>query len=233
MSYCVNCGVELEHSLPTCPLCNTPVINPTELSEFKKTSPFPSDKGQVEEVKKKDLGLLLGIVLVATSLSCLLLNLFLFTGNMWSVTIIGICLMLYVLFIPILYIKLSIYLALFIDGLAVITYLFMLTYMTSGSEWFFGLALPIVILITILVEIFALLLRSFPVTILTTAFYLFTEAAILCVGLELLIDRYLDRPLSLFWSAIVLTICGVIDAALLTILSRRRLRDAIRRRLHF
>ena len=27
MSYCVNCGVELEASLRECPLCHTPVIN--------------------------------------------------------------------------------------------------------------------------------------------------------------------------------------------------------------
>ena len=28
MSYCVNCGVELDGSLQACPLCNTQVINP-------------------------------------------------------------------------------------------------------------------------------------------------------------------------------------------------------------
>lgn len=30
MSYCVNCGVELEKGCPACPLCDTPVINPRE-----------------------------------------------------------------------------------------------------------------------------------------------------------------------------------------------------------
>lgn len=33
MSYCVNCGVELDRSLRACPLCNTPVINPRELEQ--------------------------------------------------------------------------------------------------------------------------------------------------------------------------------------------------------
>ena len=32
MSYCVNCGVELDASSRECPLCNTPVINPRELN---------------------------------------------------------------------------------------------------------------------------------------------------------------------------------------------------------
>ena len=28
MSYCVNCGVELDVSAHACPLCGTPVVNP-------------------------------------------------------------------------------------------------------------------------------------------------------------------------------------------------------------
>ena len=31
MSYCVNCGVELDHTLKSCPLCETPVINPRDI----------------------------------------------------------------------------------------------------------------------------------------------------------------------------------------------------------
>ena len=44
MSYCVNCGVELEPSLTSCPLCNTPVINPNELTEIKSRIPYPTQK---------------------------------------------------------------------------------------------------------------------------------------------------------------------------------------------
>ena len=54
MSYCVNCGVELESSLTECPLCNTPVINPKELHNYQKPSPYPREKGQVDVVKKKE-----------------------------------------------------------------------------------------------------------------------------------------------------------------------------------
>ena len=28
MSYCVNCGVELDATASFCPLCHTPVLNP-------------------------------------------------------------------------------------------------------------------------------------------------------------------------------------------------------------
>lgn len=234
MSYCVNCGVKLEASLTECPLCNTPVINPKELYNKKKTSPYSREKGQVDVVKRRDLAILTSIVLIATSLSCLLLNLFVFSGSLWSLFIIGACLLLFVLVFPaVIYTKLPIYISLLFDGIAVGFYLYMITFNTASREWFAGLALPIVALITILVEIFALLLRSFPVSFITTALYFFAEIALLCVGIELLIDHYMGAPLHLVWSAVVLTVCGVIVILLITVLSRRRLRDAVRRRLHF
>ena len=59
MSYCVNCGVELEASLRECPLCHTPVVNPVEAEKEFPPSPYPVNKGQVEVVKRKDLGILL------------------------------------------------------------------------------------------------------------------------------------------------------------------------------
>ena len=52
MSYCVNCGVELQADAEKCPLCNTVVINPNELRSPKDAqAPFPSERGQVETVK--------------------------------------------------------------------------------------------------------------------------------------------------------------------------------------
>ena len=46
MSYCVNCGVKLDPSLVRCPLCNTPVINPNEVSHTHPVPPFPREKGR-------------------------------------------------------------------------------------------------------------------------------------------------------------------------------------------
>lgn len=234
MSYCVNCGVELEPSLESCPLCHTPVINPKELQKIKKAAPYPTEKGQVDVVKRKDLGILTSVVLIATSLSCLLLNIFVFSQSPWSLFVIGSCIILFVLVFPaVIYTKLPIYISLLFDGIAIGFFLYLITFNTKSNDWFLKLALPIVVLSTIMVEIFALLVRSFPVSFLTTALYFFSEAAVFCTGLELLINHYLQKPLQLVWSAVVLTVCGVIVAALIALLSKRRWRDAVRRRLHF
>ncbi len=234
MSYCVNCGVKLDSSLDSCPLCHTPVINPNESDNIKKAHPYPTEKGQVDSVRRSDVAILTIIVLLATSLSCLLLNLYVFTGIMWSLFIIGICILLFVLLIPLfVYTKVPAYASILFDGIALGFFLYLITFNTSDITWFTKLALPIVALLTILAEIFVLLLRAFPVSFISTALYVFIQIAMLCVGLELLIRHYESAPLRLTWSAIVLTVCSVIAIMLITVLCTRRLREAIRRRLHF
>lgn len=234
MSYCVNCGVELEPSLRECPLCNTPVINPRELEKAALTSPYPKEKGQVEQVKRKDMAILISVILAATGLTCGLLNLLVIRASAWSLLILGGCLIIWVLFVPvIIYRKLSAYLALLLDGLAIGIYLYLITFMTRNDAWFYGLALPIVLWLLFIAEIFALCIRKLPQSILTTLLYFFSTIGILCLGLEVIIDWYLSEKIQLLWSAIVLAVCVVLDITLITLLSRKRLRDEVDRRLHF
>ena len=208
MSYCVNCGVKLDPSLKYCPLCNTPVINPHDLSKMQRVSPFPTEKGQLEEVRRQDLAILLSVSLTAAGLCSLLLNLLVFRQHLWSLYVIGACVLIWVMSIPaVIYTKLPIYLSLLFDGLAVMLYQFLIGFNTTNHSWFFGLSLPITALCTL--------------------------AALLCAGIELLIRRYLLLPLRLTWSAVVCSVCGVIVISLITILSRARLRNAVRRRMHF
>lgn len=234
MSYCVNCGVELDASRRECPLCNTPIINPRELKEKTHPSPFPRDSEKVEAVKRKDVGVLLSTVVVATAVICGLLNALAFPGSYWSLAVIGVCVILWVIMFPVvIYTKQPVYVSLLLDGLAVAVYLYMLTYLTGGNDWFYGLGLPIVFFVTIISELFTVCIKKLPRSFLTVALFIFTALAILCIGLEVLIDCYLYMDVTLGWSAVVLTICAIMDIAIVTMLSRKRLRNAVRRRLHF
>lgn len=234
MSYCVNCGVELDASLEACPLCNTPVINPNAIRTQEPKPPFPKEKGQVEVVKRKDLGILLSTVLIATAVTCGLLNLLVFNDNKWSLLVIGVCMILWVFCIPaVIYTRLNIYTALLFDGLAVMLYLYMITFLTDSEHWYWGLALPITLLVTCVIEAFALGIRKLPRSFLGTTLMVFIGAAVLCVGIELLIKHFLGQRLWLTWSAVVLTVCVIISILLITMLSLKRLRNAVRRRLHF
>ncbi|MDE6386226.1 MAG: hypothetical protein K2L82_00285 [Lachnospiraceae bacterium] len=234
MSYCVNCGVELESSLQECPLCHTPVMNPNEINQLRPVSPYPTDKGQVEVVKRKDLGILVSVVLTATGVTCLLLNLLVFNSSLWSLVVIGSCLCLFVFSFPaIFYSKTPIYLSLLADGISVAVYLFLITFLTDSNTWFWQMGLPVITILTILAELFPLLAKFFPLNILSCALCIFVEIPAFCVSLELLIRHILERPYRITWSAVVLTVCIIIDIALITILAKKRLRNEVRRRLHF
>ncbi len=234
MSYCVNCGVELHETAKSCPLCNTPVYNPNEFKSEEQPTPYPQEKGQVEKVKRKDLGILLSTVILAAAITCGLLNAFVFTGTLWSLAVIGVCAILWVMMVPVvIYTKQPIYISLLFDGVVVVVYLYLLTFMVNRNDWFFGLGLPIVILVTVLAEVVTLAVKKLPRSFLTESLYLMTAIAVLCVGLEILIDNYVESKIALSWSAVVLTVCVIVDIAVITMLSLRRLRDAVRRRLHF
>lgn len=235
MSYCVNCGVELDASAKKCPLCETPVIHPRELEKMMQAEqPFPKTKGEVETVKRKDLGVLLSVVVLATSITCGVLNALVFQKNLWSLAVIGACAIIWVLLIPVvIYKKQSVYLTLAFDGAVVVTYLYMLTFLAGSNEWFYRLGLPIVLLVTVLAELMALAILVLPKSFLTTTLYIFTAIGLLCLGLEIMIDKFLDDRISLAWSAVVVTVCVIIDITLITMLSHKRLRNAVRRRLHF
>lgn len=234
MSYCVNCGVELQEAAERCPLCNTLVINPNELERVKEVqTPFPREKGQVETVKRKDMGILLTAILAATAVICGALNALSFRGSPWSLAVGGVCVVLWVILIPVVIFKEQpVYVSLFLDGVAVAVYLYMLTYLVGSSHWFFELALPVTVLVTVIGELFTVCLRKLPNSFLAGCLKLFTAVGLLCMGIEILIDRFLGHGTALSWSAVVLTVCGILDIAFITMLSRRRLRHAIHKRLH-
>lgn len=237
MSYCVECGVKLDPSLKICPLCCTPVINPNELNKNQSpdhSSPFASHKGEVDPMSKKDVGIWLSIVFGSTSLACGLLNLFIFDYNRWSIPVVGACIMLWILFCPRMFFpKIPFCINLLLSGLSIIFYEYSLTFLTQTDRWFFELCFPITLLCLILLSIMGILFHFVSHSILATALYLFVIVGILCIFVELTIDKFWGMPPKLFWSAIVFSVCAVISIALFSIMSIKRLRETVRKRLHF
>lgn len=234
MSYCVNCGVELDPSTKKCPLCSTPVYNPNEVPGPEVQPPFPKEKGVVEKANRHDFGILLTVFVLATAVTCGVLNLWVFNGAWWSLAVAGVCVIIWVWLFPIvIYERLSPYSIIFLDGLSVTLYLYMLAYMIGQFRWCYRLGMPIAAFLTALTEILALCIRKLPRSFLTINLYVVTAIGIGCGGIETLIDRFLYGKVSLGWSAIVMTVCVILDVTIITMLSHRRLRGAVRRRLHF
>lgn len=234
MSYCVHCGVELDPSLRKCPLCDTPVLDPNNIPWFEATSPYPAKKGKAEPVRKKDAAIFVSVLLLTISITCGILNWLVFSRTLWSLLVIGFCLVLWVICIPfIFYRKLPPYSAVLLDGLAVSFYLYLISRLTGSADWLFYLGFPIVAMFTVLSELFMLFALKVNRSFFAVTVYILTLISLSCIGIELLCRDYLGDPLRITWSAIVLTVCIVFIIAIVTILLLPRVREEARRRLHF
>ena len=85
----------------------------------------------------------------------------------------------------------------------------------------------------VLTALYGILYKFVSTSLIASALYLFIDAAILSVAVECFVDRFLKQEIHIFWSAIVFSVCAVISVALIAILSIRRLREMVRKRLHF
>lgn len=234
MSYCVHCGVKLDPSLKKCPLCNTPVVDPGVLKSMNPLPPFPENRAETETVKSKDIAVLLTIALLTVSIASGGLNFMFFPEISWSLLIIGVCVIIWIAAAPRLLLpKMPVYFSLLLDGLAIALYLFFISCVTPEKTWLTGLGFPILILVTAIMILFAFFRRNISSSMLATALYIYIQIPVLCVGIELIICLYQNRPLKISWSAIVAAPCLIVAIILITILSKKRLREAVRRRLHF
>ena len=237
MSYCVQCGVKLEQSLKSCPLCHTPVINPNELNTSNLPDgigPFATEKGEVEPMKKHDIGLWLTLVFGSTASACGILNLFVFNHSYWSIPAIGACIILWLFFCPRMFFpQIPIILNLSVSAISIIFYQLAITLMTENDRWFFEIALPITLFLMGLVALSGICYKYVAKSLLATVLYFFMDVGILSVVIEYRVDIFLGQGFHIFWSAIVFSVCAVISVALIAILSMKRLRETVRKRLHF
>ena len=94
MSYCVNCGVELDKDAARCPLCQTPVVNPVCPVDTTIPPNFPVERREVEPVNHREVAVLLSALYGVVGLCCVVLNLlFWWRGMPWSAIVAGACAM--------------------------------------------------------------------------------------------------------------------------------------------
>ena len=116
MSYCVNCGVELDPGAARCPLCGTPAWKP----DPDAPSYFPTKPAEVPPASRRAAAALLTAMLASVSLCCGVLNLLLPTERPWSLYVIGAAVMLWIWFVlPMLARRIPIFFRLTADVAAV------------------------------------------------------------------------------------------------------------------
>lgn len=231
MSYCVNCGVELDQTASFCPLCHTPVVNPNQPVDTASPTPFPTQRAEVPMASKKEAALLMSVMLLSVAVCCGLLNLLLKPHIPWSLYVIGAALMLWIwLVLPLWARRLPLAARLVLDGVAVGIYLLLIAINLDGMDWFKGLGLPIVLLATAVLLFLGLTLRQR--SILSSITLIIGSVGIFLFGVEFLVDFWLDHFWSPSWSLVVLTVCVALIIPLVVVRHNPALREETRKRFH-
>lgn len=231
MSYCVHCGVELDPTASVCPLCATPVCNPAQPVNTERPKPFPTQRGEVKPVSRREAALLITVLLVSVSVACGVLNLFLRAGHIWSLYLIGAAVMLWLWFVPpLLDRKLHVILRLGLDVGAVAIYVFLIAMANHGFIWYFGLALPLILTGGAVILLMMLALRGR--SILTKVTLTLGGVGAFCLFVELFVDRWLTGEWDPAWSLVVAAVCVAIIVPLVIVRRTPSLREEARRRFH-
>lgn len=234
MSYCVNCGVELDATAKACPLCHTKIYNPKQPVSAELPTPYPTVKGYSEPAETTEFTIIMTIVLLTTALVCGFLNFFTIRLGYWSFYVAGVCAVLWVFFIPLFFPKRSnIYLQLALNGISIALFLALIARIHPNGHWYLHIALPVTAFGTLLLEIIFIFSVHLKSSLLIRTAVSVAAAAVFCLVIEASIDLHLRSMLSLQWSAIVATCAAAIDTILMTIYLREGLRREIRRRMHF
>ena len=232
MSYCVNCGVELDKGLKACPLCSVPVINPGE-AHIESTSSYPNIP--VEGVKSRQRDLILPVtLLLLIPVFITLLSDYLTSGRIsWSIFVVSSLALVWIFLIPPFSMsKPRLLLCLTIDWISLLVFLYILSLVTGG-EWLVPLALPVSLSLGVVVLGLATLFKYVDMRkLVRISISMFATAAFLIIT-ELIIDMYFEQPGLPTWSsyaAIILTITAVV---FLSINRNKRLKQDLKERLFY
>ena len=234
MSYCVNCGVELDKTRASCPLCHTKVYNPNIPVDTESPTPYPKNVGTSERVDSRELLSLLTIILLTASVVCGTLNWLVFDRTRWSLYVIGIFAQLWVYLLPaFLREDLNPFLAIGLDGTVTALFVGMIAILHPGQGWYPEIALPIILLGTVLFEVFFLFTVRMKTSTISKFMIVFAIIAVVCVSVQVAIGFHFDRHIRLTWSAVVLACCLAIDVILLALRHHKGARNELRKRMHF
>lgn len=216
MSYCVNCGVELDDGVKKCPLCETEVINPKKTScEHVATYPVyvPPQK---QKVKKSTVVALISLIFALPVILTLISDLSINNAITWSEYVISSVICAYLLVI--LPIVLREHTALYIMLMAVTAALYlMFINIKTGGRWLLTFAAPILTATTAFVVLMVVLTREKKISKMTCLEISMIFVGLFCILTEFLINvTFLSRNVFV-WSLYPAATFTIISIATATV----------------
>jgi len=225
MTFCINCGVELDDGLKICPLCGMDPENKGEQEQIPGS--IPSD---IILLRRKEnrryIWELSGIIAFSGIVVCTILDLLTGKGLNWSlfsdvsITAVWVSLTIYLFSF-----KKPIRLAI-LQLFAILTALYFIDLIATGREWFFPVGLPLttagfIAAVTLIFLYGEVQLKG--LNILASALIALSA---FCIVAELIFDKYRNDFVDLQWSIIVAV--SILPLALLFFFSHYRLKKGHR-----
>lgn len=229
MSYCVNCGVELEQGCNECPLCDTPVINPREFQDKPQKPAYPEIIKIPKSTHKRFLVFVISMVLLIPNIVLVFLDMFMWGSGISAFIFGGTVLIWFWFLFPMLWKKTIPFILLQIDAVALLGYLYLFKRLSNESRWFEGLAIPLVIAFWAVAAVFIFWSRK-PKSKSYTGIAATVAVIALSYIIEICIDMFVFGRLQLGVSFAVTACCVPIIIFFVVLAKSRKLRAWVSRK---
>ncbi len=220
MSYCVNCGVELEKGCPSCPLCDTPVINPKEMKTNEEKPVYPENISIPKSLSKKYWVFVFSLVLLIPNLVLIILNALIFDSGVVKYIVGGFIVAWIWFLFPLLWKKPIPVILLAIDAIALLTYLDMYKIYGDDNGWFNSIVLPVVIALWAICNLFIFWLKK-PRSKALISIAVLGAISVMSFVIEICMNMFYEGKLQVVIS-VVLTACCVSLMILFIFLEKSR-----------
>lgn len=233
MSYCVNCGVELERSEQQCPLCGVEVINPKEPADQAARRPYSNKVAIIQSrVERRYAAFICTLFMALAVCVCLMADLVYAGGITWSGIVICSLVLLWVLVVlPFCYPMLHPALLISMDVCALLLFLFVVNMLDHSADWYQTLALPVAITLGVLALFDTLAWRSPKVKGWQRYGVVSASVGVLVMVLEALLDHFNEMAVSLEWSWFVSIPMLALTVLFFLLERKREVKEAIMKRL--
>ncbi len=229
MSYCVNCGVELEKGCPSCPLCDTPVINPREKNTGDEKPVYPDNLSIPKSLSKKYWVFVLSLVMLIPNLVLVILNAVLFDSGVVKYIVGGFIVAWIWFLFPLLWKKPLPVILLAIDAIALLTYLDLFKIYGDENGWFTAVALPVVIALWAICNLFIFWLKK-PRSKSLIAIAVLGAVSVMTFVVEVCMSMHYFGRLELIVSFVMAACCGSLMIFFAYLYKSRRLKAWAKRK---
>ncbi len=230
MSYCVNCGVELEKGISSCPLCDTPVINPREKQTDNKQA-YPELIQIPKSVNKKYWGFVLSLVVLIPNIVLIAVNALFFDSGAVKYIVGGFFVAWIWFLFPLFWKKPIPVILLGIDAIALLAYLDMYKIYGDETGWFNSIVMPVVIMLWAICNVFIFWLKK-PRSKSAVAIAVLIAINIMTFVVEICMNMFYNNRLEISIS-LVMTACCVSLIIFFAILSKsKRLKAWVSRKFY-